>query len=488
MTSPNKFSFSHLCQLPKHWGMCYNQRNKNQQKMTTILTRYFFGIISLLFSCVPIGIYGFSASTFTQHDATVNFRSTTSRLFLRTNVEVPLLDLLDVDTEYAKNMVFPLPSSHFPSELATPFLYGMQLERPIDKMLLEEASANKLDNDEGRPVYGHLVWKDNNSDSLVGAIGCTGEILVNAPTEEVLNDEIARDLQVSNQETTLNTVLCRGGWRFVIKEVVKSIPYPIVLIDEIVDDADDDDSAMFSMVSSGADTTDDDDDEDDDFEDPYIDMPPEELIRRVMFNVQGIVSQKMEDANSKEISILEQSIMEDGGMFVDPTSIEQYQAEEMAAVWDVFQSSLIDEIEPKDRRFSIAVMAAELAEFNNDIRQKILLTRDALERLRIVAKELDDTVGMARARKLATKITDKSDDSDRDLKVGVPQLPPWAQTIVKGTRIEYYWNEEYDWVAGEVIEDPVKIVDEILLTIRFDDGEVHQLPLNGDDKARWRPE
>ena len=454
----------------------------------------FFGLITtILFNCVII-VGGFSDSRITLlRDAAVNCRDTTSRLFLRTNVEVPLFDLLDIESDYAKNIIFPLPSSHLSAELATPFLYGMQLERPVDKLMLEEASTKTLA--DNRPMYGHLVWKDKSSDSLVGAIGCTGEILINAPTEEVLNAEILRDMMDGSEpealpsETPPNTVLCRGGYRFVVKEIVRSIPYPVAIIDEIVDDADDDDSDMFAMVSSGEEKEDNDDDDDDDFEDIYVGMPPEELIRRVMVNVQGVVTQKLEDANSKEISLLEQSIMEDGGMpGMDPTTIEQYQAEEMAAVWDVFQSSLIDDIEPKHRRYSIAIMAAELAELKNDVRQKILVTRDALERLRIVAKELDDTVGMARAQKLATQITDKTDDSDRDLKVGKPQLPPWAKSIRKGTRIEYYWNEEYDWVAGECIEDPVTIVDEILLTIRFDDGEVHQLPLSGEDKARWRPE
>lgn len=364
---------------------------------------------------------------------------------------------------------------------------------------MEEATTNAIDSDtttqdsimtigKSRHMYGHLVWKDKSSGSLIGAIGCTGEILVNAPTTEALQLELlpGEERAAPPSETPPTTVLCRGGFRFVVKEVIKTIPYAVVIVDEIKDDADENDSDMFAMVSEDLD----DDDDYDEYDEQYSTMKPEDIIRRVMMAVQEFVSQKVDNADSMEIGLLEKSIMEDaGGMTgVDPTSIEQYQAQEMAAVWEVFQSSLVDDIAPQDRRFAIAIMAAELAEFSNDARQKVLTTRDALDRLRIVATELDEIVGMARARKVATQITDKTNEDDRDLKVGNPNLPPWAKTIKKGTRIEYYWNEEFDWVAGEVTEDPVSIVDELLITVRFDDGEVHQLPLSGEDKARWRPE
>jgi hypothetical protein len=438
--------------------------------------------------------------------------STTTKIYLRKDVQLPLLDVLSEDSEFSKNFITPLPSDHLPAELATPFLYGMQLERPLEKMILEEARANgSLETTGVPPVYGHLVWKDKTSDSLVGAIGCTGDILVNAPTNEVLNLEVSPQASEDSpppSESPPNTVLCRGGYRFVVKEVIKTIPFPVVLVDEIMDDADDNDSDMFSNLKEVYD-----EDDDDDGFDEYAEMAPELLIQRIMGGVQGIITQKLEDANSKEISLLEQSIVEDSGIAgVDPASIEQYQAEEMTgmyslkysvlfflvylssilclqtAVWEVFQSALIDDIEPKDRRFSIAIMAAELAEFDNENRQKILLTRDTVDRLRIVASVMDEAIGMFRARKLATQITDKTDEDDRDLKIGKPQLPPWTNSISKGTRVEYYWNEEYEWVAGEIVEDPVTIVDELLITVRFDDGETHQLPLSGEDKIRWRPE
>ncbi|KAL3901869.1 MAG: hypothetical protein SGARI_006006 [Bacillariaceae sp.] len=119
---------------------------------------------------------------------------------------------------------------------------------------------------------------------------------------------------------------------------------------------------------------------------------------------------------------------------------------------------------------------------NNDIRKKILLTRNSEERLRIVLRELNEIDGMAKAKKIASEITEKTDEMDKDLTVGKPQLPRWALQITKGTKIDYFWNEEYGWCGGEVVADPVVVVDEILLTIRFKDGEIHKLPL-----VRWRP-
>ena len=449
---------------------------------------------------------------------------------LRKDVEIPLLDLIDrakgsddKDENGDENtFIVPLPSSDFPDQLATPFLYGMKLETPLHKIIVEEAISMAETGTASsssplpafpKPLYGHLAWKDDNSDSLVGAIGCTAEILVNAPTKQVLGASAAKtpfeqqldkleksfsaskggeedkvDDNVTNDldsTPTSNTVLCRGGWRFVVKEVIRSIPYPVAIVDEIEDDADEDDSDMFSTVGANE------DDEED--EDEFINMMAPELIHNTMRYVQSILRQQLEEATAKtQMSPLEQSILEDSemgqaGNMINPAAIEMAHAEEMSAVWDVFQISLVDDIEPSQRRFAVAIMAAELANVKNNLRQELLLVRNSEERLRIVLRELKEIVGMSQARKMASAITDKTDESDRDLKVGQPQLPPWARQITKGTKIEYFWNEEYEWCPGVVVEDPVTIADELLLTIRFEDGEEHRLPLNAADKLRWRP-
>ena len=296
--------------------------------------------------------------------------------------------------------------------------------------------------------------------------------------------------------TTPNTVLCRGGYRFVVKDIIKTIPFPVAIVDEIIDDTDIDDTDILlnSKVTTSATTTEDDDDDDvdDDFDDELLKLSPPELIQRIMIGVSSIIKTRLEEATARNnLSPLEKAILEgvssQDNPLINPAAIELAHAEEMAAVWAVFQASLVDDIEPQDRRFAIAIMAAELANMNNKIRQQILLTRNAEERLRIVLREVNEINGMATAKKIASTITNKVDELDKDLTVGKPELPRWALQITKGTKIEYFWNEEYGWCAGEVIEDPTTIVDEILLTIRFTDGEVHKLPLNAEDKIRWRP-
>ena len=73
------------------------------------------------------------------------------------------------------------------------------------------------------------------------------------------------------------------------------------------------------------------------------------------------------------------------------------------------------------------------------------------------------------------------------MKVGEPTLPIWAKSMTKGARVEYYWSEQDGWCSGTIAEDPIKIVDELIVTILFDDGETHRVPFRGDEKARWRP-
>ena len=69
-------------------------------------------------------------------------KTTSLHAALRKDIEIPLLDLIDrtINTDSDKDeFVVPLPSSDFPDQLATPFLYGMQMDTPLHKMILEEA-------------------------------------------------------------------------------------------------------------------------------------------------------------------------------------------------------------------------------------------------------------------------------------------------------------------------------------------------------------
>lgn len=56
----------------------------------------------------------------------------------------------------------------------------------------------------------------------------------------------------------------------------------------------------------------------------------------------------------------------------------------------------------------------------------------------------------------------------------------------KGTKIEYYWSEQDGWLGGTVVET-IMIVDELIITVLFDDGETVRLPFDPEEKVRWRP-
>lgn len=109
-------------------------------------------------------------------------------------------------------------------------------------------------------------------------------------------------------------------------------------------------------------------------------------------------------------------------------------------------------------------------------------------RIQYVRGIVKERLGMERARKLADSITDSVDEPAKDLRVGNPTIPSWSKQIRSGTRLEYFWNVEIGWCSGTVTEQPVMIVDELLINVRFDDdGSTHRLPFSTDDMLRWRP-
>lgn len=386
------------------------------------------------------------------------------------DIEMPLLDLMDSD-EYNEKIVTPLPSSHLPAEIRSQHLYGMQLRRPVHKMLLQEAMENTSTNDEQtRLVYGHVAKKNDDGQPW---IGCTAQIVLKAQEDDPSNkgSDVGDDIPL--------TVLVRGGFRFVVKEVIKTFPYPVALVDELRDD----DPRQRQQEEKASLSEDDKDDSS--ASSPTLDTSM--LVRRIMMGLNKLVTYKLESSSTGNMSPLEQAILEDSGV---PVQAQESQAEEMAAVWDVFQSGLVDICPlPVDRYYSIAMMAAELLNFDNDLRAELLCTTDGVARLRTVLAEVERQLSWNQARKVASEITDDNENDDsRNLKVGEPQLPPWSRSITDGTRIEYYWNEEWGWCAGVVVGQPQKIVDELIVTVRFDeDGEEHRLPFRGDEKVRWRP-
>lgn len=125
----------------------------------------------------------------------------------------------------------------------------------------------------------------------------------------------------------------------------------------------------------------------------------------------------------------------------------------------------------------------------NEQRCALMLETNSLAaKVKCACALVQKRLAMERARKMANSVTDAVDASVKELKVGPPQLPPWANQIRSGTRLEYFWNVEIGWCSGTVTDNPIRIVDEWIISVKFDDdGSIHRLPLSADDKLRWRP-
>jgi hypothetical protein len=426
----------------------------------------------------------------------------------RRNITIPLLNIND------PNIIVPLPAAHLPNELTSLNIYGLQLQAPIHKMMIQETMSkfdssrqgipNVMSEEQGRtyePIYGHLVQtslqSQEETDQLVGVIGCAAEIIIATSSQEIKINNMNKDSIPLTDMNTIGknemdgddslTVLCKGSFRFIVKEVTQTFPFPIAIVDELMDDEPDMSRSVqeyndFKEVEE----EDDEEEEEDEDHDMYQYIDPSDLIPRTMAAMKTIVDQKI-NTQPKSISPLEQAILEEKGFSQGALNDrEQDQAEEMGAILDIFASSMLD-IAPTrlERMYSVAMLAAEFAGVGNDIREQILITTNGVERLRIVLKEIEKVISMVSVAKLTEEITEQNDS--KDLKVGVPTLPPWSKNIRKGTNIEYFWNEIEGWCTGKVVEDPIMILDELILVILFDDGEMHRLPFQGDEKARWRP-
>lgn len=431
-----------------------------------------------------------------------------SQILKRRNVKIPLLDIQGDDS-----IITPLPAAHLPDELATLQIYGMQLTAGIHKTMVTETvskaqplAPGEFFSSRQAPTYGHLVYKPD-AESLVGAIGVAAEIVVATPSDALQIESVDSDSEPMVDLSGANesgeapmTLLAKGSFRFVVKEITQTFPYPIAIVDELLDEEPVEDAPVEEEAEEDLPSSreyndfedkyeDEDEEEDDDDYDVYASIPSSDLVQRTMRAMKTIVDQKV-NTKPKIVSPLEEAILKDSGMSVDNNmaQIQRDQAEELAAIFDIFVSDLLD-IAPSriERFYAVGMMAAEFAGIDNATRKKAVSMVDGVARLRMVLEEAERKISMAQAKKITKEIVEQSDEDSKDLQVGTPGLPPWAKQIRKGTEIEYFWAELEGWCKGKVIEDPVMVLDELIITILFEDGETHKLPFQGDEKARWRP-
>lgn len=391
----------------------------------------------------------------------------------RVGIKLPLL-VLNKDEFDPEFMVdtdkIPMPSSHLPEALSTLNIYGMEITNVAHERLMDEALVNGIDN----AFYGHVVAMRPDAEDrfdLRGAIGCAAQIMVKGGDEQIVRDDDDADIELPEGRNT-RAVLVKGSYRFIVKEVLSTFPYPTAIVDELFDIDTKDEYVKTTCV-----------------EDSYETMSRLKLTIKTLDSMDILVKDKLENAERAGANPLEKEILESAGVSV---SHFKMQAEEFAAVFAVFKQQLIDITKPTDRLFAIGMMASEIGELSFADRRKMLVTRNGMERLIFFLEAVDTKIRSrngntekSRTTSSSSLLGDKNDD-EKELKVGYPPLPRWALTLKKGMRIEYYWNEEWDW-SGGTIQDILKIMDELIVTVEFDDGSLYRLPLNGEEKLRWRP-
>ena len=502
------------------------------------------------------------------------------------SITLPILDATDgSSTLLNAQTIVPLPSAHLPDELTTLNLYGFEVSAPVHKMLIDESIktagvyvAEEGDMPQVRPgSYGHLVTARGDGGNLVGSIGCAVDVVMATPAaspgldieremdgmigaaargdfsardrgstsgDDEDEDEDETEQRRGEGEESL-VVLVRGSFRFVVTEVIRTIPYLVAVVDELRDDepgaaaatADEETAPAKEVEEEVADSTEqpssmsategifyndfeeigstfgqdeqypeegsdlnaqsvvgpsdeDEDEEDDDNDDIYSDLSTQELVQRSMAAMKTIVDQKMQSAtDSAGMTPLEKSILEDAGMPIPNKDAQLSQAEEYGAVLEIFRTELIDICPtPKDVYFAVGILTAEMADANNEMRAKCLTTTDGVERMRMILRLAEDRINKVAAQRLTEQITEEVSADERDLTVGKSEIPRWAYQIKKGTRVSYFWNETEGWCKGYVAEEPVKIGDELIITVTFDDdGSTHKLPFLAEEKVRWRP-
>lgn len=399
------------------------------------------------------------------------------------NIEVPLLDMTTTSLRET-NLIQALPSSHLPSELTTLNVYALDLSLPIDKAIMEDALMTRGYNDRQGQLercFGQVVYKPNR-DNWIGAIGCTAKILS------------AQDLDLippnlGELSGTPQRIVCLGMFRFIVRRIVQSVPFVVAVVDELPDNDNISETTTTTRELTGRETSQRSGQEDDYPEEDYSVLTPQVLEQRLMRALREHVQQQL-DLASQELSPLELSILQKDQETAELIHSPKEIAQETAAVVEVFAQYIVDESPSlKERYFALALLAAEIFNFPNRLRQYCLRETNGLERLRFVTREAESMVRMTRARNVAKAITDRSDEGQKDLRVGTPALPLWTRQIRKGMRLEYFWNEEYQWVTGQVVQDPIRVSpDEMLITMYFDDdGTTHRLPFSADEKVRWRP-
>jgi Lon protease-like protein len=387
---------------------------------------------------------------------------------LNRGLRVPLF----VDTgDNANDFSYPIPTVMFPHWIVG--MCALEVNDPLSQALILDSPSI-----EGLSTIGHVAMgsrdqvynpklngkaadhPDLQRESLVGAIGCISHIV------RILDDQGGHR---QNHSKPLH-VLCMGGMRFRVREIVESGPHPVAIIDEVFDSCDD------------------------------VDLDKNSDCRQLL--IQLITT-------AKEFLSCDSSILGDAP----------------AEAWNAFLLAVTPRVATPEKtnifRYSLAFIVAELMGANDAFRRKLVECTNGNERMRLVLECLEHKIEMLRgkapsganeesdatrqlvgAKKMQIDLGQSTRTATEDLpgfgKIAallghesrLEDIPVWVQALLrKGSRIEYYWNNECRWCSGTVQGDVAYFVNGLAVPIRFDDDTtVRILPLSGLDLIRWRRE
>jgi hypothetical protein len=361
---------------------------------------------------------------------------------------VVLDDRGDIETEAASPLVWPIPLGHVPEDLRTCSIYQSDMAQltPIQRCMTSHHEAG---------LCGFLYNE---------TMGCLAAVTTTTTTTSSTNND--DDGQKVQEPQGVVPLLYRGECWFRVVEYEAKVPFAVATVELLEPPvvADDDGTEQHESAL---------------------------LVRPLLLKLKGLlldyVQLQLETAQQPKTP-LEVSMLQDLAAKKIVPHINQ-QAELLAAAQE---RQAVVEAAPLPYLIDLA---PDLTAFTNDQRRTVMMMilhhpndGGVAGAARRAGEIIHEKLSMERARQMAATITDAVDASTQDLKVGSPTLPLWARQIQKGTRVEYFWNIETGWCSGTVTGDPLFIVDEWILSVKFDDdGSTHRLALSADDKLRWRP-
>jgi Lon protease-like protein len=344
---------------------------------------------------------------------------------------IPLFSLSDrtavADDDTSTILVWPIPMGHVPEALRTCSIYQADAAEltPIQKCMVSHHESH---------LCGFLYNE---------TYGCIAAIT----TSSTNHDEQGAQAEEGAE------LLYRGECWFRVVEYEAKVPFPIATVELLVEGSS---SSSLSVLI-------------DETETDYDAVLVQKLKGLLMDYSQLQIEIAQEPKSPLEVSLLEV-------LAAIPHQAELLAAQERRTV-----------IEAAPMKYLVD-LAPDLAGFTNEQRRALMLQDSLAAKAQHACEIVYERLAMVRARKMAAAITDSVDASAKDLKVGMPTLPLWAKQIKSGMRVEYFWNVETGWCSGTVKGDPMFIVDEWIMSVKFDDdGSTHRLSLSADDKIRWRP-